>query len=479
MGKTTGFMLYSREDPPKQSAEKRIHHFNEFEELLSPDRVEKQTARCMDCGIPYCHNFGCPVKNRVPEWNNMAYRNQWKIALDLLHSTNNFPEFTGRLCPAPCEAACTLSINQEPVTIKHIELQIVERGWKEGWIVPETALQKTNKRVAVIGSGPAGLTAAQQLIRLGHEVVVFEKSDRIGGLLRYGIPDFKLNKQLINRRLDQMREEGVQFEVGVDVGIDVSTRYLQRSFQAVIMAIGSPVPRNIDVPGRQLKGIHFAMDFLIQQNKRNVGDFLSQNQEITARDKQVVVIGGGDTGSDCVGVCHRQGAKNIVQIELLPEPPQHRTRYNPWPAWPNILRTSSSQEEGCQRLWGILTKEFVGDKDHVGKLRCVRLKWSETEKERQPQFKQISGSKFELLAELVLLAMGFVHAEHGPLIQDMHIPFDDRGNIIVDQYGMTSIPGVFACGDCVRGASLIVHAIYQGRQVAEGVNRYLTKMVRG
>ena len=475
MGKTTGFMLYSREDPLKQLVENRIHHFNEFEELLPPDRMKKQAARCMDCGIPYCHNFGCPIKNRIPEWNDMVYRNQWKIALQLLHATNNFPEFTGRLCSAPCEAACTLSINQESVIIKHIELQIVEHGWKEGWIVPEPVPRKTNKRIAVIGSGPAGLTVAQQLIRSGHEVVVFERSDRIGGLLRYGIPDFKLNKQLINRRLDQMREEGVQFEVGVDVGVDVSTRYLQRSFQAVVIATGSAVYRNIDAPGRQFKGIHFAMDFLIQQNKRNAGDFLPQNEEVTAKDKQVVVIGGGDTGSDCVGVCRRQGAKSITQIELLPEPPQNRTCYNPWPTWPNILRTSSSQEEGCQRLWSILTKEFVGDKDHVVKLRCVRLEWSETEKKSQLQFKEISGSEFELSADLVLLAMGFVHVEHGSLIHDMQIQCDDRGNIVVDQNGMTSILGVFASGDCVRGASLIVHAICQGRQVAEGLNRYLKR----
>ncbi len=473
MGKVTGFILYPRENAPKESVENRIHHFHEFEKALSPDRIKKQAARCMDCGIPTCHNYGCPVKNRIPEWNDMVYRNQWEIALDLLHATNNFPEFTGRLCPAPCEVACTLSINEEPVTIKHIELQIVERGWKEGWIVPEPPQYKTHKRVAVIGSGPAGLTVAQQLVRMGHEVVVFEKSDRIGGLLRYGIPDFKLNKQLINRRIHQMQEEGIQFEVGVDVGLDISTRYLKRLFQAIVLTMGSNVPRDLNVPGRDLQGIHFAMDFLTQQNKRIAGDAIPHEQEITAKDKNVVVIGGGDTGSDCVGTSHRQGAKNIVQIELLPEPPQYRTSYNPWPTWPHILQTSSSQEEGCERLWNVLTKAFVGEKNRVSKLNCTRLEWFESENGSSTQFKEISNSEFELKADLVLLAMGFVHVKQGPLIQDMQLNCDDRGNIVVDQNRMTSVPGVFAGGDCVKGASLLVHAIDQGRQVAEGVNRYL------
>ncbi len=473
MGKVSGFVLYSRENPPKESVDNRIHHFNEFEKMLSPDRLKKQAARCMDCGMPTCHSFGCPVKNRIPEWNDMVYRGQWKIALDLLHATNNFPEFTGRLCPAPCETACTLSINQEPVAIKHIELQIVERGWKEGWIVPEPPVNKTHKRIAVIGSGPAGLTAAQQLVRLGHEVVVFEKSDRIGGLLRYGIPDFKLNKQLINRRLDQMREEGVQFEVGVDAGLDISARYLQRSFHALVLTMGSSVPRNMDISGRNLNGIHFAMDFLVQQNKRNAGDFISQDQDITAKDKDVVIVGGGDTGSDCVGTSHRQGAKSIVQIELLPEPPQQRTSYNPWPVWPNILRTSSSQEEGCERLWSVLTKAFVGERGQVSKLKCARLEWSGSENGSPAQFKEIPGSEFELKADLVLLAMGFVHVKQGPLVQDMQLKCDECGNIVVDQSGMTSVPGVFAGGDCVKGASLLVHAIDQGREVAEGVDLYL------
>ncbi len=343
MAKTTGFLEYTREDAPKRLVHQRVKDFRELEQLLSDDKLHRQAARCMDCGVPSCHTYGCPVENRIPDFNDLVYRNHWRRALDVLHSTNNFPEFTGRVCPAPCESACTLGINQPPVTIKHIELQIIEKGFKEGWVEAEPPAVKTGKRIAIAGSGPAGMAAAQQLARRGHDVVLMERSDRIGGLLRYGIPDFKLEKWVIDRRIEQMAKEGVIFETGVEVGKDLSVRYLQRSFNAVVLAAGASVPRDLNVPGRDLQGIHFALDFLAQQNKAIAGDELPQ-EPISARDKHVVVIGGGDTGSDCVGVSIRQGARSITQIELLPKPPQQRSPRNPWPEWPNVLRTSSSQQ---------------------------------------------------------------------------------------------------------------------------------------
>jgi len=473
MGKPTGFLEYPREAPPYRPIEERVRDYQEVEQSLPVDRLEIQAARCMDCGIPYCHVFGCPVKNRIPEWNEMVYRKQWRKALDLLHDTCNLPEITGRVCPAPCEPACTLDINTPPVTIRHIELQIVEMGWRQGWIVPEPAPFRTGKKVAVVGSGPAGLAAAQQAARAGHEAVLFERAQKIGGLLRYGIPDFKLEKWVIDRRMEQMKGEGVVFETGVTIGTDLSAAYLRRTFDAIVLTAGATVPRDLKVPGRELPGIHFAMDFLTEQNRRIGGEIPETNGGISARGKRVVVIGGGDTGSDCVGTSNRQGAISIHQLELLPEPPEGRPPANPWPTWPVMMRTSSSHQEGCERSWSISTKEFVGDRSGVKKLRCVRIEWSDPDESGRRSIREIPGSEFELEADLVLLAMGFVHVEHGPLVRGLGLSIDDRGNVKVDDDRMTSVPGVFAAGDAVLGASLVVRAIDSGRLAADGVNRYL------
>jgi NAD(P)H-dependent glutamate synthase small subunit len=470
-------MEFQRVEPPKRPVEERVEDYDEVEQLLDQERLNSQAARCMDCGVPFCHNIGCPLGNIIPEWNDMIYRGKWRRALALLESTNNLPEVTGRICPAPCEAACTLSINDDPVTIKQIELQIAERGWEEGWIEPEPADFSSGRRVAVIGSGPAGLAAAQQLARAGHEVVLFEKDDRIGGILRYGIPDFKLEKWVIDRRVDQMKAEGVILEPHVCVGEDISTRYLERKFDATFLATGARVPRRLDVPGADAEGIHFAMEFLTQQNRRNAGEIIPPEQRIDAEGKHVVVIGGGDTGSDCVGTSVRQGAESIVQVELLPEPPEQRPDGNPWPEWPLVLRTSSSHKEGCKRLWSVLTKEVLrDDQGNVTGLRCVELEWNEPEGGGRPTFSEVPGSEFTLQADLVLLAMGFLHVEQGPLVKDLGLEVDDRRNIIVGDGFMSSQPGVFAAGDCVTGASLVVRAIALGRQVAGAVNAYLMEL---
>jgi len=473
MAKPTGFLEHPREDPAKRPVAERVGDYKEIEQPLPLDRAEVQASRCMDCGIPYCHAFGCPLGNRIPEFNDMVYRRQWRRALDLLHATNNFPEITGRLCPAPCEAACSLSINSKPVSVRHLELQIVERGWREGWIAPQPAERKTGKSVAVIGSGPAGLAAAQQLARRGHDVVVFEKAAAPGGILRYGIPDFKLEKWILDRRLDQLRAEGVRFETGVEVGADLSVRYLLRKFEALCITAGAREPRDLKVPGRGLEGIHFAMEYLAQQNRRNAGEVIPFDQEILAKDKNVVVIGGGDTGSDCVGTARRQGARSITQIELLPEPPLDRSPDNPWPTWPTILRTSTSHEEGGERMWSVQTKEFLGLGIRVRGMRCVRLAWSPPDASGRRPFKEVPGSEFELKAELVLLALGFVHVEHGPIIGELGLKTDDRGNLAVDDDGMTNVPGIFAGGDAVLGASLVVRAILLGRRMAAAVDKYL------
>jgi NAD(P)H-dependent glutamate synthase small subunit len=473
MGKPTGFMEHPREDPGKRPVAERVGDYKEIEQPLALEQAEVQASRCMDCGIPYCHAFGCPLGNRIPEFNDMVFRKQWRRALDLLHATNNFPEITGRICPALCEAACSLSINAKPVSVRHLELQIVERGWREGWIVPQAPDRKTGKSVAVIGSGPAGLAAAQQLARRGHDVVVFEKAAAPGGILRYGIPDFKLEKWVLDRRLDQLRAEGVKFETGVEVGTDLSVRYLLRKFDAICITAGAREPRDLKVPGRGLEGIHFAMEYLAQQNRRNAGEVIPFDQEILARDKDVVVIGGGDTGSDCVGTARRQGARSVTQIELLPEPPADRSPEDPWPTWPTILRTSTSHEEGCERMWSIQTREFLGRGIRVRGMECVRLAWSAPDASGRRTFKEVPGSQVEVKADLVLLALGFVHVEHGPIVGELGLKTDDRGNLAVDADGMTNVPGIFAGGDAVLGASLVVRAILLGRRMAAAVDKYL------
>jgi glutamate synthase (NADPH) small chain len=468
MANPTGFLEYSRQDPSKRPVEERVHDYREIERPLTPAELAQQAARCMDCGVPSCHAYGCPVKNLIPDWNDMVTRGQWRRALQLLEATNNLPEITGRICPAPCEPACTLSINQRPVTIRHIELQIIERGWKEGWVRPRPAAGRTGKKVAVVGSGPAGLAAAQQLARAGHAVTLYEKADRIGGLLRYGIPDFKLEKSVLDRRMDQMRAEGVHFETQVDVGVDVKAADLCAAHHAVLITAGAGTPRDLKVPGRDLQGVHFALDLLGQQNRLVAGDRVPEPAVISAKGRHVVVIGGGDTGADCIGTSHRHGALSVTQIELLCAPPSERVPDNPWPTWPQVLRTSTSHEEGCERLWSIGTKEFKGKNGRVAGVKCVKLDWSEGK-----TCKEVPNSEFELKADLVLLAMGFVHVEHGPLVRDLGLKLDPRGNLAVGADYMTSHPGVFAAGDAELGASLVVRAIYRGRQAAEAVDRYL------
>ncbi len=472
MGKPTGFLEIQRRDRGYAPVADRIRHFREFVIPLPENELAAQGARCMDCGIPYCHN-GCPVNNLIPDWNDLVYRERWREAIRELHRTNNFPEFTGRVCPAPCEAACTLNLEDEPVTIKTIECAIVDRAWEEGWIKPEIPNARTGKQVAVVGSGPAGLACAQQLARAGHRVVVFEKNDRIGGLLRYGIPDFKMEKHHIDRRMAQMRAEGVIFRPNTWIGVDVPARELLERYDAVVLAGGAEKPRDLPVPGRELDGIHFAMDFLRQQNKRVAGDTIPPEEEILATGKRVVVIGGGDTGSDCIGTSIRQGAVSVVQLEILPKPPEKENKLLTWPYWPNKLRTSSSHEEGCERLFSVSTKAFEGKDGKVSKIHLVRVEWNQDEDGRW-QMKEVPGSEFTLDADLVLLAMGFVHPVHEGLIQELGPELDPRGNVKADtQSYRTSIDKVFAAGDMRRGQSLVVWAIREGRQAARAVDEYL------
>ncbi|MBU3729940.1 MAG: glutamate synthase subunit beta [Beijerinckiaceae bacterium] len=461
MGKVTGFLEIERRDRGYNPAADRIRNFKEFVIPLSEEATKDQAARCMNCGIPYCHN-GCPVNNQIPDWNDLVYHGDWHNALRNLHSTNNFPEFTGRICPAPCEASCTLNLQDAPVTIKTIECAIVDRGWKEGWIVPEPAKTLTGKRVAVIGSGPAGLAAAQQLARAGHEVHVYEKHAKAGGLLRYGIPDFKLEKHLIDRRVKQMEAEGVVFHYNVNVGIDRSIKDLQASYDAVVMAGGAEKPRDIPVPGRDLAGIHFAMDFLPQQNRRVSHEPVKSNAPILANGKHVVVIGGGDTGSDCIGTSIRQGALSVTQIEIMPEPPKKENKLLTWPNWPMKLRTSSSQEEGAERDFAVNTVSFEGEDGAVKALNCVRV---------DEKFQPIPGTEFSIQADLVLLAMGFVAPLHEGMVQELGAALDPRGNVKADTlHYKTSVDKVYATGDMRRGQSLVVWAIREGRQAARAVD---------
>jgi len=467
MGKPTGFLEIARQERSYKPVEERIKHYDEFVIPLSEEELNAQGARCMDCGIPFCHQ-GCPVNNNIPDWNDLVYKNDWRNAIDVLHSTNNFPEFTGRICPAPCEAACTLNLEDIPVTIKSIECAIVDRAWQQGWIKPEIASHKTGKKVAVIGGGPAGMAAAQQLARAGHAVEVYERQDRIGGLLRYGIPDFKMEKSYIDRRVEQMEAEGVVFHVNAHVGVDVDIKQLQQDFDAVVLAGGSELPRDLPVAGRELGGVHFAMDFLRQQNKRVAGDEIPVSEAISAEGKHVVVIGGGDTGSDCIGTSIRHGAASVTQLEIMPKPPEKEDKGSTWPDWPNKMRTSSSQEEGAARQWSISTKSIKGEAGNAKTLNAISVEWGPN----GPQ--EVAGSEFSLKADLILLAMGFVHPVRDGMLEALGAELDGRGNVQAntDDY-KTSVEKVFAAGDMRRGQSLVVWAIREGRQTARAVDEFL------
>jgi glutamate synthase (NADPH/NADH) small chain len=472
MGKPTGFMEIPRRDRSYAPAADRIQHWREFVIPLAEPEVQEQGARCMDCGIPYCHE-GCPVNNIIPDWNDLVYRGRWREAAEVLHSTNNFPEFTGRICPAPCEAACTLNIDDTPVTIKTIECTIVDKAWEEGWVIPQVPAHKTGKRVAVVGSGPSGLACAQQLARAGHHVEVYEKQDRIGGLLRYGIPDFKMEKGIIDRRIAQMRAEGVHFHPNTHVGVDVPAARLGQEFDAVVLTGGAEHSRDLPVPGRELDGVHFAMDFLPQQNRRVAGDEVSPRQAITAQGKHVIVIGGGDTGSDCIGTSIRQGALSVTQLEILPRPPEKEDKGLTWPDWPNKLRTSSSQEEGAVRDWAVATKALSGENGRVTQLHAIRVDWTK-DAHGKWKMRELPGTEFQVEADLVLLAMGFVHPVHEGMLKELEVELDPRGNVRADtERYQTSNPKVFAAGDMRRGQSLVVWAIREGRQAARAVDESL------
>ena len=473
MGKSDGFLEYKRSLSPRRPIPERLKDYQEISKPLLGDEIRKQGARCMDCGIPFCHALGCPVCNLIPEWNDAVYRAQWHEAFERLSLTNNLPEVTGRVCPAPCETACTLAINCAPVTIEQIELSIIEKAFAEGWVKPRPPAEETGKKIAVVGSGPAGLVAAQQLRRAGHSVTLFEKSSKIGGLLRFGIPDFKLEKWVLDRRIEQMKAEGVRFKVNVDVGVSISAEELQKDFDVILLTMGAGVPRDLKVPGHELSGVHYAMEFLTLSNKAISGE-IKTDQLISAKGKTVLVIGGGDTGSDCVGTSNRQGAKKVYQFEILPKPREWKEPWNPsWPDWPSILRTSTSHEEGCERDWSITTKKITGKNEKVHEVHCARVEWEFDKTTGQYSMKEIPGSAFVLQVDLVLLAMGFVHVEHSKLLVDLGVQFDARGNIQTNGAYMSTVPGVFAAGDAVRGASLVVWSISQGRQAAQAVHSHL------
>ncbi len=465
MGKITGFLEIEKQDRSYKPASDRIRHYDEFVIPLSNEQVKGQAARCMDCGIPFCHT-GCPVNNQIPDWNDLVFNEDWKTASENLHSTNNFPEFTGRICPAPCEAACTLNLEEMPVSIKTIECAIVDKAWENGWLSPVQAPEQTGKRVAVVGAGPAGMAAAQQLARAGHDVHLYEKNNKIGGLLRYGIPDFKLDKKLIDRRANQMEQEGVTFHTGVHVGVDKSIEDLRDEHDALLLTGGSEDPRDLPIPGRELHGVHFAMDFLTQQNRRVSNEPVTQYEPILAEGKHVVVIGGGDTGSDCIGTSIRQGCLSVTQLEIMPKPPEAEDKLMTWPHWPLKMRTSTSQAEGAERDWSVMTSEFKGNAGKVTAINCVKV-----DEKLQP----IEGSDFELKADLVLLAMGFVNPVHEGMINGLGVELDGRGNVLANvQDYKTSLDGVFAAGDMRRGQSLVVWAIREGRQAAKSVDEFLT-----
>ena len=475
MGKVTGFMEFDRLDRDYAPVNERTQHYKEFLIPLENKELKEQSARCMDCGIPYCHN-GCPVNNLIPDWNDLVYEGNWKAALETLHSTNNFPEFTGRICPAPCEASCTLNITDQPVTIKSIECAIIDRGWEENWILPKISQSKTGRKVAVIGSGPAGLACAQQLARVGHSVTLFEKNASLGGLLRYGIPDFKMEKHLIDRRLTQMRAEGVVFRSNTEVGVTVSADEILQQFDVMVLTGGSETPRDLGVPGRDLDGVHYAMDFLAQQNKRIAGEDVTDNRTILAGGKNVVVIGGGDTGSDCVGTSIRQGAASVTQLEVMPKPPEMEDKALSWPNWPLKLRTSSSHLEGADRDWSVATKAFTGDDGRVTGLELVRNEWKQNEN-GQFSMAELPATKFHLKADLVLLAMGFIHPKPAGLLDELSIALDERGNVKADETSYkTSRKNVFVAGDMRRGQSLVVWAIKEGRRAARAVDEHLMGM---
>ena len=480
MGDVRGFIKYRREQFHKQPVAERLTHYSEFLQVLGEDELRKQGARCMDCGVPFCHT-GCPLGNIIPDWNDLVYRGQWQAASERLHATNNFPEFTGRVCPAPCETACVLGINEDPVTIKQIEMTIADRAFDEGWIVPEPPAQRSGQRVAVVGSGPAGLAASQQLNRAGHQVTVFERADRPGGLLMYGIPDFKLEKWRVWRRIEQMQNEGIEFRCNVNVGFDITAHQLREEYDAIVLTGGATAPRDLPIPGRGLGGVHYAMEFLPQQNKRNQGDRIPDEVSITATGKDVIIIGGGDTGSDCTGTSNRQKARSVTQFELLPEPPDvgsypraaERPAGTPWPNWPVIMRTSTSHEEGCERYWSILTKQFKGDAfGTVESLVTVDIRWDKDAQGRNI-FHEIEGSERIWPCQLVLLAMGFVGPEKQGPLEQLGIELDARGNVKTDGHYKTNVDGVFAAGDLRRGQSLVVWAIHEGREAARAVDKYL------
>ena len=472
MGKPTGFTDSGRQPPERRPAAERKGDYREFYQPWGEEKAKEQGSRCMDCAVPFCH-MGCPLGNVIPDFNHQVYRGDWQGALATLLSTNNFPEFTGRICPAPCEASCVLSINSDPVTIEYIEKEIADRGFENGWIKPEPPANRTGKKVAVVGSGPAGLAAAQQLNRAGHLVTVIERAGYIGGLLVLGIPEFKLEKSVVQRRVDLMSEEGVTFMTNTNVGVDLPVEQLLSEFDAVCLAIGSTDARELDVPGRELDGVHLAMDYLTQQNRVLSGEEIPEGERIDAEGKRVVILGGGDTGADCLGTAHRQGAEVVHQIELLAEPPEERPGNNPWPQWPMILRSSPAHEEGGIRDYAVLTKSFTGSNGKLEKLRAVRIEWKESTNGGRPSMEEVPGSEFEIETELTLLAMGFLHPEQDGMLAQIGVDLDGRGNVAIDGNRMSSVPGVFAAGDAARGQSLVVWAIAEGRETARAMDVYL------